>query len=75
VRRLERLYRGERPFHELRGRTAIFVDAGLAGAETLQAALKALGSHHHPARLVAAVAAAPRQTCEALRAYANASVG
>jgi putative phosphoribosyl transferase len=69
--RLERLYRGERPFHALRGRTAILVDAGLAGVETLRAALKALESHHHPARLVAAVAAAPPQTCDALRAYAN----
>ena len=64
--RRERAYRGERDPVELRGRTAILVDDGLATGATMRAAisaLKGLGA----AEIVVAVPTAPRETCEALR--------
>jgi putative phosphoribosyl transferase len=62
-RRLE-LLRGERPEPEVRGRTAILVDDGLATGVTARAAVAALRSHD-PRRLVLAVPAA--QTAKILR--------
>ena len=62
----ERGYRGDRDPVELRGRTAILVDDGLATGATMRAAisaLKGLGA----AAIVVAVPTAPRETCEALR--------
>jgi predicted phosphoribosyltransferase len=62
----ERAYRGDRDPVELRGRTAILVDDGLATGATMRAAisaLKGLGA----AGIVVAVPTAPRETCEALR--------
>ena len=42
LKRRERVYRGGRPPPEVRGRTAILVDDGLATGATMQAATKAL---------------------------------
>jgi predicted phosphoribosyltransferase len=65
--RRERVYRGERPPLEVRGRILILVDDGLATGATMRAAVAAL-RHHQPARLLIAVPMAAAETCEALRA-------
>ena len=65
--RRERLYRGGRPPPDVRGRTVILVDDGLATGATMHAAIKAL-RQLQPARLVVAVPTAAPETCEALRA-------
>jgi predicted phosphoribosyltransferase len=65
--RRERLYRGDRPAPEVRGRTVILVDDGLATGATMLAAVKAL-RQQQPARIVVAVPTASPETCEQLRA-------
>jgi erythromycin esterase-like protein/predicted phosphoribosyltransferase len=65
--RRERLYRGGRPPPDVRGRTVILVDDGLATGATMHAAIKAL-RQQQPARIVVAVPTAAPETCEALRA-------
>ena len=64
-RRLE-LLRGGRPEPEVRGRTAILVDDGLATGVTARAAVAALRSHD-PRRLVLAVPVCAAQTAKTLR--------
>src|ERR1700716_2470304 len=68
--RRERLYRGGRPPLDVRGRTVILVDDGLATGATMQAAVKAV-RQQRPARLVVAVPIAPPETCEELRTEAD----
>jgi predicted phosphoribosyltransferase len=68
--RRERLYRGERPPPEVRGRSVILVDDGLATGATMQAAVEAL-RRLQPARIVVAVPTASPDTCEQLRAQAD----
>lgn len=63
--RRERLYRGNRPLPQLRGRTVILVDDGLATGATVRAAIAAIGSQR-PAAVVVAVAVASRETCDEL---------
>lgn len=70
LKRIERLYRGEHPMHDLRGRTVILVDDGLARDTTLRAAIKALRAHH-PSRIVVALPAALAARCRELRADAD----
>lgn len=65
--RRERLYRGDRPPPDVRGRTVILVDDGLATGATMLAAVRAL-QQEQPARIVVAVPAASPETCEALKA-------
>ena len=65
--RRERVYRGDRPPLDVRGRTVILVDDGLATGATMQAAVQAL-RQQQPARIVVAVPTAAPETCEALRA-------
>jgi predicted phosphoribosyltransferase len=64
--RRERLYRGERPPPDVRGRTVILVDDGLATGATMQAAIQAL-REQQPARIVVAVPTASPETCERLK--------
>jgi len=66
----ERLYRGDRPSVDVRGRTVILVDDGLATGATMVAAVRAL-RQRGPARIVVAVPIAPPETCAALRAEAD----
>jgi predicted phosphoribosyltransferase len=70
LERRERLYRGDRPPPEVRGRTVILVDDGLATGSTMLAAVKALQAQR-PARIVVAVPTASAETCEALRSEAD----
>lgn len=66
LERRERAYRGDRPEPEVRGRTVILVDDGLATGSSMRAAVAALHTEH-PARLVVAVPVAARETCDSFR--------
>ncbi|HEX5749482.1 MAG TPA: phosphoribosyltransferase family protein [Archangium sp.] len=61
-----RLYRGERPLPDVRGRTVLLVDDGLATGGTARAAARAVRALG-PRRLVLAVPVAVAETAEALR--------
>jgi predicted phosphoribosyltransferase len=63
--RREQAYRGNRPEPEIRGRTVILVDDGLATGSTMRAAAQALAMKK-PAKIVVAVPIASSDTCEAL---------
>src|SRR3984957_7570870 len=65
--RRERLYRGGRPPPEVRDRTVILVDDGLATGATMHAAIQAL-RQQRPARIVVAVPTASPETCEEMGA-------
>ncbi|MCS6859847.1 MAG: phosphoribosyltransferase [Abditibacteriales bacterium] len=67
LERRERLYRGDRPPLNMRGRTVILVDDGIATGATIRAAVIAL-YQQQPLRLIVAVPVAAADTCEALRA-------
>jgi predicted phosphoribosyltransferase len=64
--RRERLYRGGRPPPDVRGRTVILVDDGLATGATMHAAIAAL-RQLQPARIVVAVPTASPEICEEIR--------
>ena len=66
LERRERAYRGARPEPEVRDRTVVLVDDGLATGSTMRAAVAALRSEH-PARRVVAVPVAAPETCDAFR--------
>ena len=65
--RRERLYRGGRPPLDVRDRTVILVDDGLATGATMHAAIATL-RQLHPARIVVAVPTASPETYEEMRA-------
>jgi putative phosphoribosyl transferase len=66
LERREREYRGDRPFPDVRGKTVILVDDGLATGSTMRAAAEAL-RQQEPARLVVAVPAGSAETCDEFR--------
>jgi predicted phosphoribosyltransferase len=66
LERRERAYRGDRPFPDVRGKTVILVDDGLATGSTMRAAIEALRKQG-PARLVVAVPAGSPETCDEFR--------
>jgi predicted phosphoribosyltransferase len=68
--RRERLYRGDRQAPDVRDRTVILVDDGLATGATMQAAIKAL-RQQHPARIVVAAPVAAPETCDVLKSEAD----
>lgn len=70
LERRERLYRGDRPAPELRGKTVIVVDDGLATGSTMRAAVAAL-RQRGPARIVVAVPTAPEPSCAAFAVEAD----
>src|SRR2546428_1780968 len=69
LERRARLYRSGPP-PQVRGRTVILVDDGLATGSSMRAAVAALRSLD-PARIVVAVPVAARETCETLRQEAD----
>jgi len=68
--RRERLYRGGRRPPDVRGRTVILVDDGLATGATMYAAIEALRKQN-PGRIVVAVPTASPETCEEMKAKAD----
>ncbi len=64
--RRERLYRDDRPFPDLRGRTVILIDDGLATGATMHAAALALRKLN-PAYIIVAVPVAVAETCDQFR--------
>lgn len=68
--RRERAYRGQRPPLDVRGRTVIVVDDGLATGATMHAAVAAL-ERQHAARVVVAVPVASRDSLDSLAATAD----
>lgn len=64
--RRERVYREGRQPPDVRGRTVILIDDGLATGSTMFAAVAAL-HQQQPARIVVAVPVAARETCDRLR--------
>jgi putative phosphoribosyl transferase len=68
--RRERVYRGGRAALDVEGRTVILVDNGIATGTTVRAGLMALRKLR-PARIVVAVAVAPKSTYEKLKADAD----
>lgn len=68
--RQEAMYRGDRRFPEIRNKTVILVDDGLATGSTMRAAVRALRAQHPTAIVVAVPVGAP-ETCNALRSVAD----
>lgn len=68
--RREVLYRGDRPWPDVAGKTVIVVDDGIATGATAHAAIVALRSHR-PARIVLAVPVTPPDTRDQLAAVAD----
>lgn len=64
--RRERLYRDDRPPPDVRGRTVILIDDGLATGSTMRAAVEAL-REEGARKIVVAVPVAPPDTCEAMK--------
>lgn len=59
LERREQLYRGDRPFPDLKGRPVILIDDGLATGATMRAALRALEPLEPSRRVMAVPVAAP----------------
>ena len=70
VDRRNRMYRGRRPRPDVRDRTVLLVDDGLATGSTMRAAVAALRKQQ-PARIVVAVPTASPDVCEEFRSIAE----
>jgi putative phosphoribosyl transferase len=68
--RREAMYRGGRPPRDVRGKTVILVDDGLATGSTMKAAVAAL-RRQEPARIVAAVPIGAKSTCAEVQRIAD----
>lgn len=70
LRRREQMYRAYRPLPDVRDKTVIVIDDGLATGSTMAAAVKALRTRA-PAKIVIAVPVGAPETCSMLRVYAD----
>lgn len=70
VQRIQQLYRGSRPYPEMRGRTAVIVDDRLITGYTIMAAVVAVRKME-PERIVVAVPVASLDGIERVRGYAD----
>jgi predicted phosphoribosyltransferase len=70
LERREREYRDGRPPVDVRGKTAILVDDGLATGSSMRVAVLAL-KQKQPAQIVVAVPVAPRDSCVELESVAD----
>jgi putative phosphoribosyl transferase len=68
--RRERRYRGERPTPDVRDRTVLLIDDGLATGSTMRAAVEAL-RRLAPARIVVGVPVGDPTTCDEMAAEAD----
>lgn len=71
--RRERTYRGNRPPIDVRGRTVILVDDGLATGATMAAAVQALRKAE-TASIIVAVPVASREACDAIATQVDACI-
>jgi putative phosphoribosyl transferase len=67
LQRRDQVYRQGRPQPEIRDRTVILVDDGLATGSTMQAAISVI-QPQQPAGIVVAVPVAPAEACTAIKA-------
>jgi predicted phosphoribosyltransferase len=70
LERREHLYRDDRPPPDVRGRTVILVDDGLATGSTMRAAVAAL-RQQRPAHIIVAVPVGAAETCAEFRHEAD----
>ena len=70
LKRRERNYRSDRPAPEVRGRTVILVDDGLATGATMRAAASAL-RQQGAAKIIVAVPVGAPSTCHEIRSVAD----
>ena len=70
LKRRERAYRGNRSEPEVRGKTVVLVDDGLATGSTMRAAVEAL-RQKGPSRIVVAVPVSAPDTCDEYRMGAD----
>jgi predicted phosphoribosyltransferase len=63
LERREKLYRGDRPAPDARGKIIILVDDGIATGASMRSAVKAL-RQQQPTKLIIAAPVAARSTCE-----------
>jgi predicted phosphoribosyltransferase len=70
IDRRERQYRGGHPPLQLRGRTVLLVDDGLATGSTMRAAIE-IAHKLGAARVVVAVPVGPPETCDALESVVD----
>ena len=70
LERREKMYRDDRPPVNIKGRTVIVVDDGLATGSTMQAAITAL-RRQGPASIIVAAPVVALETCEYLRTVAD----
>jgi predicted phosphoribosyltransferase len=73
LKRRERAYRGDRPAPDVRGKTVVLVDDGLATGSTMRAAVAAL-RRQGPARIVVAVPVGAPETCAEFQEEADEAV-
>jgi predicted phosphoribosyltransferase len=66
LKRRERAYRGNRPEPDVKGKTVILIDDGLATGSTIRAAAQAL-RQQQPARIIVAVPVSAPETCDEYR--------
>ena len=66
LKRRELAYRGSTSEPDVRGKTVLLIDDGIATGSTIRAAIRALNGQH-PARLIVGVPTAAAQTCRELR--------
>ena len=67
------MYRGDRPPLDVRGRTVILIDDGLATGSTMRAAVAGL-RQQRPARIVVAVPVGAPETCREMRRAADEAI-
>ncbi|BAY09407.1 phosphoribosyltransferase [Calothrix sp. NIES-2098] len=70
LQRRDRAYRGDRPPLNVKNRTVIVVDDGIATGSTMRAAITML-KQQQPKRIVVAVPIAPPETCEELSNFVD----
>jgi predicted phosphoribosyltransferase len=70
LQRREAAYREGRPAPDVRGKTVILVDDGLATGSTMRAAVAAL-RQQHPARIIVGVPVGAAETCDQFRDEAD----
>ena len=73
VERRERVYRDDRPPLDVRGRTVILIDDGLATGATMHAAVRAL-REQEPAKIVVAIPVCAPETCREMQNFADETV-